>query len=112
VNPDTFPVALSILFLASLVLGGLASLYGALIGAFLMEFLQFYAQDPPFTSADFTRAPSVVFGVVLILVMFIAPSGIVGLLRRLTRPVVARFARPRQAAGEHSTVVQSRRAES
>jgi branched-chain amino acid transport system permease protein len=90
VNPDTFPASLSILFLASLVLGGLGSIYGALLGALIMEFLPIYAQSPPFLSGSFSKqSPAVVFGVFLIVVMFLAPSGIMGLLRRLTRPMIA-----------------------
>ena len=111
VNPDSFPVSQSILLLASLVLGGLGSLWGALIGAMIMQFLPIYAQDPPLLSGDLaTQAPSVVFGLVLILVMFVAPTGIVGLLRRLLRPIIVRLNQPRAATGERAP--RSRRAES
>ena len=92
INPDTFPVAQSILLLASLVLGGLVSLWGALLGALIMQFLPIYAQAPPFLSGGLSdKAPAVVFGVFLILVMFVAPSGIVGLVRRLTNPLLSRL---------------------
>lgn len=88
VNPDTFPVGLSILFLASVVLGGLASLTGALLGAFVMQFLPIWAQDPPLLSFELAQqAPAVVFGIFLIVVMFLAPSGVAGLLRRLVQPL-------------------------
>ena len=94
VNPDTFPVSLSILLLASVVLGGLASITGAFIGAFIMEFLPIYAQDPPLLGGELAQqAPAVVFGIVLIVIMFLAPSGIVGLLQRLTAPARRRLAR-------------------
>jgi branched-chain amino acid transport system permease protein len=110
VNPDTFPVSQSILLLASLVLGGLGSLYGALIGALIMQFLPVYAQDPPFISSEFaTQAPAVVFGIVLIVVMFVAPSGLVGLLRRLFRPIIHVLTRNRTAVGTPPTT--SRRSE-
>ena len=94
VNPDTFPVSLSILLLASLVLGGLASITGAFIGALIMQFLPIYSQDPPLLSSDLAQqAPAVVFGIILILIMFLAPGGIAGLARRLVVPVLARVAR-------------------
>jgi branched-chain amino acid transport system permease protein len=110
VNPDTFPVSQSILLLASLVLGGLGSLYGALIGALIMQFLPVYAQDPPFISSEFaTQAPAVVFGIVLIVVMFIAPSGLVGLIRRLFRPIIHALTRNWTAGGTPPT--PSRRSE-
>ena len=47
VNPDTFPVSMSILLLASAVIGGLGSLAGAIFGALLYEFLPIYSQNPP-----------------------------------------------------------------
>jgi branched-chain amino acid transport system permease protein len=101
VNPDTFPVGMSILFLASVVLGGLASFTGALLGAFVMQFLPIWAQDPPLLSVEFARqAPAVVVGVILIVAMFLAPSGLAGLLRRLVRPLTQPLARRPTGEGE------------
>jgi branched-chain amino acid transport system permease protein len=88
VNPDTFPLSLSILLLASVVVGGLGSLSGVIVGALLLEFLPIYAQHPPFVGQSFSKqAPGVVFGVVLILIMFAVPAGAAGLLRRIARPL-------------------------
>jgi branched-chain amino acid transport system permease protein len=84
VNPDTFLVALSILLLASAVIGGLGSLAGAIFGALLYEFLPIYSQEPPIGSFEFAdQAPPVVFGVFLIVIMLLLPGGVVGGLRRL-----------------------------
>jgi branched-chain amino acid transport system permease protein len=84
VNPDTFPVGLSILLLASVVIGGLGSLGGVIFGALVLEFLPVYSQSPPLIDADFsTQAPSVVFGALLIAIVFLLPGGFAGLLRRL-----------------------------
>jgi branched-chain amino acid transport system permease protein len=106
VNPDTFPVDRSIILLASLVLGGLGSMYGALLGAVAMEYLRIWAEDPPFISRDVsTAAPAVVFGLILIVVMFVAPNGIMGLLRRAGRAIIHRLDTRPVAIG------QSRRAE-
>ena len=114
VNPDTFPVSLSILFLASVVLGGLASLTGALIGAFVMQFLPIWAQDPPLLSVDLAQqAPAVVFGLFLIVVMFLAPSGVAGLMRRLGRALTAPLRRHPGGAREWRPLVSfSRRRQS
>jgi branched-chain amino acid transport system permease protein len=106
VNPDTFPASQSIILLASLVLGGVGSMYGALIGAFAMEYLQIWSQNLPLVSKEASnQAPAVVFGVILILVMFVAPNGLAGLLRRLGRAIIQRL--------DTKTVAmsQSRRAE-
>ena len=74
---------LAILLLASVVIGGLASLSGALFGALVYEFLPIYAQEPPLVHFGFGKqAPAVVFGVLLILIMYAFPSGIAGAIRR------------------------------
>ncbi len=97
VNPDTFPVGLSILLLASAVIGGLGSLAGVIFGALLYEFLPIYAQKPPIFSFDFAdQAPAVVFGVFLIAIMLLLPGGVAGLFRVLARMV--RGGRLRRAA--------------
>jgi branched-chain amino acid transport system permease protein len=88
VNPDTFPVSLSILLLASCVIGGLGALSGTLFGALVIEFLPVYSESPPLVDAEFsTQAPSVVFGALLIVIVFLLPGGFAGLLRQLSRTV-------------------------
>jgi branched-chain amino acid transport system permease protein len=109
VNPDTFPVSLSILLLVSVVVGGLGSLTGVIFGALLLEFLPIYAQDPPLVSFDFSnQAPSVVFGAILILIMFLIPGGVAGLLRRIGALVRAGV---RRVTGGGAFVVARRGAE-
>jgi branched-chain amino acid transport system permease protein len=94
VNPDTFLVALSILLLASAVIGGLGSLAGAIFGALLYEFLPIYSQEPPLGSFEFAdQAPPVVFGVFLIVIMLLLPGGVVGGIRRLAAVIRGNVAR-------------------
>jgi branched-chain amino acid transport system permease protein len=94
INPDTFPLSLSILLLASVVIGGLSSLSGVIVGALVLEFLPIYAQAPPVFDVTFAKqAAPVVFGVVLMLIVVLMPGGAAGLLRRLTRPIVAAASR-------------------
>jgi branched-chain amino acid transport system permease protein len=82
VNPDTFPVSESILLLASAVIGGLGSLAGAIFGALLLQFLPIYSQNPPILSFEFAdQAPSVVFGVFLIVFMLLMPGGVAHFIR-------------------------------
>ena len=78
VNPDTYPVKLSIFLVVGAVASGLGSLWGIPFGAALIEFLPVHAQDISKT------APDVFFGAVLIAVMILLPSGIVGLWRRVS----------------------------
>ena len=77
VNPDTYPVKLSIFLVVGAVAAGLGSLWGLAFGAALIEFLPVHAQDVSKT------APDVIFGAVLIAVMILLPAGAAGLLRRL-----------------------------
>ena len=55
VNPDTFPIELSILLLVGIVIGGAGSIYGMLFGAVFVEFIQIsWAGDP---RADLAHPP-------------------------------------------------------
>ena len=90
INPDTFPVTLSLLLLASAVIGGLSSLSGVIVGAFVLEFLPIYAQSPPILHLHFAKqAGPVVFGITLMLIVLLIPGGAASLLGRVTRPVRA-----------------------
>ena len=78
VNPDTFPIALSILLLVGVVVGGLGSLVGLIAGAIFIQFLPIWSQEV----SKSPGAPSVVSGLVLIALMFVLPMGVAGLVGR------------------------------
>jgi branched-chain amino acid transport system permease protein len=84
VAPDTFNVFLSITFLVGIVIGGLASISGAIFGALFIQFVPNWAQDIS------KAAPWAIYGIFLIVFMYVAPRGISGSLRlawsRLVRP--------------------------
>jgi branched-chain amino acid transport system permease protein len=91
VNPDTFPIDLSILLLVGIVLGGAGSLSGMVFGALFVEFIRI-TWGPAILDAFShlhhvnTRAPGsslVVYGVVLLVMLYVAPAGVAGLVRRL-----------------------------
>lgn len=79
VNPDTFPIALSILLLVGVVIGGLGSLVGLIAGAVFIQFLPIWSQE----ASKSPGAPAVVSGVLLIALMFVLPMGVAGLVGRL-----------------------------
>jgi len=83
VSPDSFGVAQSILFLAALVVGGLGTISGPLFGAAFLVFVPNVSQDIN------DAAPGIAFGALLILAMYVAPGGIVGLARQLWGRLVA-----------------------
>ena len=94
VNPETFPITLSIFLLVGVVVGGLGSLWPLVVGAIFIQFLPLWAQslNDPLPDSILTLdipnfrapgAPAVVYGVILILVMLALPGGAGGLVRRL-----------------------------
>jgi branched-chain amino acid transport system permease protein len=98
--PSGFSLVLSLSLLTAIVLGGLGSLTGALLGSALLVFL------PPFVTdlggdfgLDNTEAAQLapfVYGVVLIVAMLFAPAGFVGTIR--LRWLTARAKRRARAA--------------
>ena len=107
VNPDAFGITLSIFLLVGVVVGGLGSLWPLVIGAVFIQFMQTeWAQNaedwiPDFVpvlgdiDTDSAGAPAVAFGVVLILIMLVAPSGAAGLFRTIRGHVVRGYDRVR-----------------
>jgi branched-chain amino acid transport system permease protein len=77
VAPDTFNFFLSVTFLVGLVVGGLASIPGAIFGGLVIVFI------PNFAEQISKAAPWAVYGVFLIGFMYLMPSGIWGFLVRV-----------------------------
>ena len=75
VAPDAFNVFLSITFLVGIVIGGLASISGAIWGALFIQFVPNWAQDIS------KAAPWAIYGIFLIVFMYTMPRGIAGTLR-------------------------------
>ncbi|HET7421071.1 MAG TPA: branched-chain amino acid ABC transporter permease, partial [Candidatus Dormibacteraeota bacterium] len=91
ISPDTFPVSLSIQLLVGAVIGGLASIPGPLLGAIFAYFLPIESNQwvpsqtwlpDQITSTVKNAGPAVSYGVVLIVLMIFAPTGLVGLAAR------------------------------
>ncbi len=72
VGPDSFNIFLSITLLIGIVIGGLASVPGAIFGAFFIQFVPNFAQDIS------KAAPWAIFGIFLIVFMIALPAGIAG----------------------------------
>jgi branched-chain amino acid transport system permease protein len=75
VAPDSFGFFLSISFLVGIVVGGLASVSGAIYGALFIQFI------PNVADHLSKSAPWAVYGVFLIAVMYLMPMGIAGALQ-------------------------------
>lgn len=77
VSPESFTLLVSISFLAAVVVGGLATVGGAVLGALFIVFVPEYASDVNNALAG------VIYGTVLILFMIFMPHGMMGLIRRI-----------------------------
>ena len=75
VAPDSFTVFLSLSLMVGMVVGGLASIWGALFGALVVQFV------PNVADHISKAAPGAIYGAMLILFMYVMPTGIVGALR-------------------------------
>jgi branched-chain amino acid transport system permease protein len=87
VAPTSFAIALSITLLVAAVLGGAASIIGPLLGAAAIVLVR---EAVP---ADRQRFSQVILGAVLIIVMLVAPGGIVGIYRQVSASIRRRRAR-------------------
>jgi branched-chain amino acid transport system permease protein len=71
VAPEDFNISTSILYLAMLVVGGEATILGSILGAFVLTFL-------PEWLRWLGSAYLVIFGMLVLLMLFLAPRGVAG----------------------------------
>jgi branched-chain amino acid transport system permease protein len=86
VAPDSFNIFVSIVFLVGIVIGGLASISGAIYGALFIQFV------PNIADAISRAAPWAIFGIFLLGFVYLMPMGVAGAVRM----AVARLSRKAQ----------------
>lgn len=86
VAPDSFDIFLSIVLLIGIVIGGLASISGAIYGALFIQFIPNVADELS------KAAPWAIFGLFLIVFVYVMPAGVAGAIRM----AIARLRRTRQ----------------
>lgn len=92
ISPDSFSFFFSIELVTMVVLGGMASTFGAVFGAFVLTFL-------PELLVVFEDYEVMIFGAILMLMMIFLPQGLfVGLQRLLRRLLLRRKTAPAVAA--------------
>ena len=77
VSPDSFTVTLSIFLLVGVVVGGLASIPGAIFGAIFIQFV------PNISDQISKSAPAAIYGILLIGLMYLMPTGVMGMVQRV-----------------------------
>jgi branched-chain amino acid transport system permease protein len=75
VAPDSFNIFVSIVFLVGIVVGGLASISGAIYGALFIQFV------PNIADEISKAAPWAIFGIFLIGFVYVMPMGVAGAVR-------------------------------
>ncbi|BBK31086.1 amino acid/amide ABC transporter membrane protein 2 (HAAT family) [Stella humosa] len=88
VAPDSFTLFLSITLLVGVVVGGLASLSGAIWGALFIQFI------PNVADQISKAAPWAIYGLFLIACMYLMPTGVAGLLRATAARLAGLTRRP------------------
>ena len=88
VAPDSFTIFLSISLVVGIVIGGLASISGAIWGALFIQFI------PNVADQISKAAPWAIYGIFLIAFMYVMPTGVAGFIRI----AVARWRRGRSQA--------------
>jgi branched-chain amino acid transport system permease protein len=90
--PDAFSFNISILVLCMVILGGMGNIYGVILGAVILQGLNFYllpqiniwvhaignaVGSPALSQADIPKYNFLLFGVLLVLMMLLRPEGII-----------------------------------
>lgn len=83
VAPDSFTIFLSITLMVGMVIGGLASISGAFYGALFVQFV------PNLADQISKAAPWAIYGILMIVFMYVMPTGVAGAVR-LARARVTR----------------------
>ena len=78
VAPDSFNIFLSIVMLVGIVVGGLASISGALYGALFIQFVPNVADEIS------KAAPWAIFGIFMLGFVYLMPTGVAGAIRLLS----------------------------
>lgn len=90
VAPDSFTIFLSIIFLVGSVIGGVASIQGAVWGALFIQFV------PNLADSISKAAPWAIYGMAMIASVYLMPAGVAGGLALLR----AKLAAPRRGRAE------------
>jgi branched-chain amino acid transport system permease protein len=87
--PDSFDILLSIQFVTIVFVGGLGSLHGAIFGALFVRLLPqviaIFRDDLPFGIGHLPGLEPSLFGLILVLSILFAPTGIYGIWLRIKR---------------------------
>ena len=93
VDENSFTILNSIKYILALILGGVATLTGPIVGAFAYyfadDYLKQHAPHWDWLPGNFGKGPiaSFLLGLLVIAFVFVAPQGVVGLFRKIGRKI-------------------------
>jgi branched-chain amino acid transport system permease protein len=93
VSPESYSLFLSVSFLVGSAVGGIATIGGAIVGGFFIQFVPNLAND----ISD--AAPWAIYGLAMLLCMYAMPHGVVGSIKPWLARLVPRAPAPRAAVG-------------
>ena len=111
VDENSFTILTSIKYILALILGGAATLTGPIVGAFAYffadDYLKRHAPHWSWLPGKFGNGPiaSFLLGVLVIVFVFIAPQGIVGLCRRIGRNIATVVPEPIRGP-DHEPIIE------
>jgi len=79
VSPDGYNLFLSVTLLVGVIVGGIASVSGAIFGSLFITFI------PNFADSISKALPWAIYGLMIIAVMYAAPGGVAGLIDQIVR---------------------------
>jgi branched-chain amino acid transport system permease protein len=102
--PTSWDLPLSVQYVVMIVVGGMATLWGPVLGALFVIGLPALLQElsgstPLFGVLQPTDAAAIVYGVLLIVFLIAEPRGVVGLVERIPRPLPRNRQPATEAAG-------------
>ncbi len=98
VSPDGYTIFFSFMFVVGLVLGGMYSIWGAIIGGFIVYFI------PVIAGSVATKFSFPVFGLMLLAAILLMPDGIAGRSRVIWQRLRTSRGNPRPTQSVDSTV--------
>lgn len=104
VSSDYYSLGLAISYIAMILIGGLASVWGAVIGAFVVTAIPFILQNistslsggsgSGFLQSHLSIIDTLVYGLLILLFLYFRPAGIASLSRRRNRSRVSQASEP------------------
>jgi branched-chain amino acid transport system permease protein len=104
ITPDYWDLTLAIQFVAAIIVGGLASVWGSILGAAfvfaLPRLIDQFSLLPPSTSTNSISSGdlnALIYGLLIVVFLLFEPEGVLGLVRRIRR--LARKFSPSEGEG-------------